>query len=69
MYEDPIVEEVRETRERLAQEHNFNITAIFEDLRRRQATFGKKLVRRKRKKIAERIALSDLDSVPLHPGR
>ncbi len=63
MYEDPIVEEVRKTRERLAQEHNFDITAIFEDLRRRQAALGKRLVRRERKKIAGQ------DSPPLLPGR
>ena len=69
MYEDPIVEEVRKTRERLAQEHNFDITAIFDDLRKRQAALGKKLVRRERKKLAEQIAPPDQDSAPLHPGR
>lgn len=55
MYEDPIVEEVREARERLAQKHNFDVAAIFEELRRRQGTLGKRLVRRERKKIAEQI--------------
>ena len=37
MYEDPIVEEVRKTRERLVQEHNFDVASIFEGLRRRHA--------------------------------
>jgi len=29
MYDDPIVEEVRKTRERLAEEHNFDVGATF----------------------------------------
>jgi len=45
MYEDPIVDEVRKTKERLAEKHNFDFRAIFEDLRKRQATF-KRLVQR-----------------------
>jgi len=69
MYEDPIVEEVRKARERLAQKHNFDVAAIFEELRRRQGTLGKKLVRRERKKLAEQIAAPDRNSAPLHPGR
>jgi hypothetical protein len=40
MWEDPIVEEVRRTRERLAAEHNFDIRAIFADLRKRQTSLG-----------------------------
>ena len=45
MYEDPIVDEVRKARERLAEKNNFDVRAIFEDLRKRQATF-KRLVQR-----------------------
>ena len=47
MYEDPIVDEVLKTRGRLAEKHNFDVRAIFEDLRKRQATF-KRLVQRER---------------------
>lgn len=69
MYEDPIVDEVRKTRERLAEKHNFDIGAIFEDLQKRQCTLGKRLVRRVRKEIAEQAAAPDRNSAVLHPGR
>jgi hypothetical protein len=69
MYDDPIVEDVRKTRERLAEEHNFDVGAIFEDLRKRQSTLGKRLVRRQRKQIAEPAAAPDRNSAALHPGR
>ena len=48
MWEDPIVAEVHRTRERLAAECNFDITAFFADLRRRQAALGARLVRPKK---------------------
>ena len=69
MYEDPIVDEVRKKRERLAEKHNFDIGAIFEDLRKRQGTLGKRLVRRVRKQIAEEAGPPDRNSAMLHPGR
>ena len=70
MYDDPIAEEVRKTRERLAEEHNFDVGAIFEDLRKQQSTLGKRLVRRRqRKQIAEQAAAPDRNSAALHPGR
>ncbi len=69
MYDDPIVEEVRKTRERLAEKHHFHVGAIFEDLRKRQGILGKRLVRRVRKEIAEQAAAPDLNSATLHPGR
>lgn len=69
MYDDPIVEEVRKTRERLAEEHNFDVGAIFKDLRKRQSTLGKRLVRRQRKQIAKQAAAPDRNSAALHPGR
>ena len=37
MWEDPIVAEVHRTREKLAAEYNFDVKAIFADLRKRQA--------------------------------
>ena len=69
MYDDPIVNEVRKTRERLAEKHNFDVGAIFEDLRMRQAKLGKRLVHRERQKITERAVASDRNSATLHPGR
>jgi hypothetical protein len=69
MYDDPIVDEVRKTRERLAEKHNFDVAAIFEDLRKRQGTLGKRLVRRVRKEFAEQAAAPDWNSATLHPGR
>jgi len=45
MYDDPIVDEVRKTRERLAAKFDFDIDAIFEDLRERQAKLGSRLAR------------------------
>ena len=69
MYEDPIVEEVRKTRERLAREHDFNVASIFQDLRKRQASLGRRLVQRQRKKLGEQITAPDQDSAPLHPRR
>ena len=69
MYDDPIVDEVRKTRERLAEKHNFDVGAIFEDLRKRQSTLGKRLVRRQRKQDAEQAATPDRNFPTLHPGR
>ena len=48
MWEDPIVEDVHRTRERLAAEYDFDVKAIFADLRRRQASLGKSLVPQKK---------------------
>jgi hypothetical protein len=44
MIRDPIVEEVRAVRERLASEFNFDIRAIVADAQRRQATSNRKVV-------------------------
>ncbi|MBM4024403.1 MAG: hypothetical protein FJ280_03220 [Planctomycetes bacterium] len=53
MYEDPIVDEVRKTRERLAKKFNYDIDAIFEDLRKRQVEWGSRLVYREKKPRGE----------------
>ncbi len=44
MWEDPIVAEVHRTREKLAAEFNYDVKAIFADLRKRQATLGARLI-------------------------
>lgn len=69
MYDDPIVNDVRKTRERLAEKYDFDVSAIFKDLRKRQGKLGKKLVRRARKGFAEQGAAPDQDSASFHPGR
>lgn len=46
MWEDPIVTEVRQVREQLSAQFDFDVGAIFADLRRRQAALGDRLVRR-----------------------
>ena len=57
MWEDPIVAEVHRTREKLAAEYNFDVTAFFADLRRRQAALGGRLVLQKKR--AEPTAEAD----------
>ena len=69
MRDDPIVAEVRSARERLAAQFNFDVHAIFRDLRCSQTKLGIRLVRRKRQPTAESAASSDRDSAGLHPGR
>lgn len=56
MWEDPIVEEVHRTREKLAAAFNFDVKAIFADLRQRQASLGARLVpQKKRAKPTEEV--------------
>ena len=48
MWEDPIVAEVHRIREKLAAEFDFDVKAIFADLRKRQAASGNRLVPQKK---------------------
>ena len=52
MWEDPIVEEVHRTREKLAAEYHFDVKTMFAALRKREAFLGGRLV--PQKKRAER---------------
>jgi hypothetical protein len=49
MWEDTIVAEVHRTREKLAAEYSFDVTAFFADLGKRQAALGGRLVHQKRR--------------------
>jgi hypothetical protein len=49
MWEDPIVAEVHRIREKLAAEYNFDVKAIFADLRKRQTALGARLVLQKKR--------------------
>lgn len=69
MYDDPIVDEVRKTRERLAEELQFDVGAIFADLRKRQAKLGARLVFRQGKGRHEESPARDQDSAALRPDR
>ncbi len=60
MWEDPIVEEIHRIREKLAAEHNFDVKEIFADLRKRQASLGRRLV--PQKKTTESTDRVDRDS-------
>ena len=57
MWEDPIVEEVHRTREKLAAEYNFDVKMMFAALRKREASLGGRLVAQKKR--AEPAAESD----------
>lgn len=69
MDDDPIVNEVRKIRERLSRKHNYEVAAIFDNIRTRQALLGSRLVRRQKVKNAEQQALPERGSTALHPGR
>lgn len=45
MWEDPIVADVRKTREKLSAEHSYDVKAIFADLMKRQTALGDRLVK------------------------
>ena len=57
MWEDPIVAEVRDIREKLAAKFGFDVKAIFADLRKRQGSLGAQLI--PQKKRAEPTAEAD----------
>ena len=49
MWEDPIVAEVRDIREKLAAKFGFDVKAIFADLRKRQGSLGGRLIPQKKR--------------------
>jgi hypothetical protein len=59
MWEDPIVAEVHRTREKLAAQFNFDVSAFFADIRKRQAALGGRLVHPKKR--GEPAAKADQD--------
>jgi len=46
MWVDPIVEETKKLRESYAQEHNYDMDAIFQDIKKRQFASGRQLLSR-----------------------
>ena len=55
-WEDPIVADVRRTREELSAQFDFDLAAIFADIRTRQASAGERLVRLEHNHRAEQGA-------------
>jgi len=43
-FRDPIVEEIREIKNRLAKKYNYNVRAMLEDVQKRQAQGGRKII-------------------------
>jgi hypothetical protein len=62
MWEDPIVAEVHRIREELAAKFNYDIKAIFADMRKRQAASGVRLVFPKKEEAT--VSESGPDAVP-----
>ncbi|EAZ91400.1 hypothetical protein [Crocosphaera chwakensis] len=54
MYKDPIVEEIHKYREEYAKSFNYDLKAIFEDLRKKQICSGRKFVTLPIKKVSNK---------------
>ncbi len=54
MYKDPIVEEIHQYREKYAKSFNYDLKAIFEDLRKKQIASGRKFVKLPIKKVSNK---------------
>ena len=65
MWEDPIVSEVARIRDELASRFNYDVAAIFADIRKKQSGLGAKLVHRGR----TAGTASDRGPQELRPGR
>ncbi len=68
MWEDPIVAEVHQTREKLAAKYNYDVTAFFADLRKRQAASGGRLVPQKKQAVSTAEADGGRHPDGLHPA-
>ena len=53
MYKDPIIEEVHKYREEYAKSFNYDLKAIFEDLRKKQIASVRKFVKLPIKKVSK----------------
>jgi hypothetical protein len=62
-WEDPIVAEVRRTRESLSANFDFDVSAIFADLRARPSNADDRLVRIKRNREAEQSDARERENV------
>ena len=54
MYKDPIVEEIHKYKEEYAKSFNYDLKALFEDLRKKQIASGRKFVKLPIKKVSNK---------------
>jgi hypothetical protein len=59
MNDDPIVSQIRGEREKLAAAFDFNVHAIFEVLRKREAAVGERLIRQSGARMHSAAASKD----------
>lgn len=69
MTQDRIILEVRQARERLSSKYDHNPNAIFEDIRKREAKLGDRLVISELTERAGKPSAPKPDYSTLHPGR
>lgn len=69
MWNDPIVQEVRSIRERLAAKFDFDVQAIFADLRSRECKLGQRLAHGTANLRSRQATASDVGCAALHTGR
>jgi hypothetical protein len=68
MWEDSIVADVRRVREELSARFNFDVKAIFADMRNRQRALGGRLVSRRKRGESKGTAAQEKKSSPPVPG-
>lgn len=62
MINDPIVNEVRRVRDELAKKFNYDVDAIFSDLREKQRKYSNRIVNLRRKRKGEQTSSPDAKS-------
>ena len=63
MINDPIVNEVRRVRDELAKKFNYDVDAIFSDLREKQRKYSNRIVNLRRQQKGEQASAPDAKSV------
>ena len=66
MWVDPIVEEVREIRDKYASRFNYNLDAIFRDLKKQEELNQRQLVRLPPRRSARGGPPAESDGLPHH---
>jgi hypothetical protein len=62
MIKDPIVNEVRKVRDELAKKFNYDVDAIFSDLREKQKKYGNRIVNLRKQRRSEQASAPDAKS-------
>ena len=62
MINDPIVNEVRRVRDELAKKFNYDVDAIFSDLREKQRKYSNRIVDLRRQRNCEQASAPDAKS-------